>query len=210
MAHEVKNPLTPIQLTAQRLLRRHRDGRLDAAAVQEGAETILTEVASLSRLVDSFTRFARLPVPQFAPCDPAELLRQVAALYGPNHPEIQWDLRLPEVPVAAVWDGDMVKRALINYVDNAVAAVEGKGRVSLSLALQGGFLRYDVEDAGSGVPEVDRERLFEPYFSTKRKGTGLGLAIVRRIAQDHHGDTRYEPLDPGSRFSLLLPWNTGA
>ena len=210
MAHEVKNPLTPIQLTAQRLLRRHRDGRLDAAAVQEGAETILTEVASLSRLVDSFTRFARLPVPQFAPCDPAELLRQVAALYGPNHPEIQWDLRLPEAPVAAVWDGDMVKRALINYVDNAVAAVEGKGRVSLSLAIQGGFLRYDVEDAGSGVPEGDRERLFEPYFSTKRKGTGLGLAIVRRIAQDHHGDTRYEPLDPGSRFSLLLPWITGA
>ena len=210
MAHEVKNPLTPIQLTAQRLLRRHRDGRLDAAAVQEGAETILTEVASLSRLVDSFTRFARLPVPQFAPCDPAELLRQVAALYGPNHPEIQWDLRLPEAPVAAVWDGDMVKRALINYVDNAVAAVEGKGRVSLSLAIQGGFLRYDVEDAGSGVPEGDRERLFEPYFSTKRKGTGLGLAIVRRIAQDHQGDTRYEPLDPGSRFSLLLPWTTGA
>jgi len=209
MAHEVKNPLTPIQLTAQRLLRRNRDGRLDAADVQEGAETILAEVASLSRLVDSFTRFARLPVPQLAPCDPAELLRQVAALYGPNHPEIQWDLRLPEEPVAAVWDGDMVKRALINYVDNAVAAVEGRGPIRLSLAIQGPVLRYDVEDVGSGVPEADRERLFEPYFSTKRKGTGLGLAIVRRIAQDHHGDTRYEPLDPGSRFSLLLPWNNG-
>jgi nitrogen fixation/metabolism regulation signal transduction histidine kinase len=205
MAHEVKNPLTPIQLTAQRLLRKNREGRLDAAAVQEGAETILAEVASLSRLVDSFSRFARLPVPQFSPCDPAELLRQVAALYGPNHPDIRWELALPGEPVSALWDGDMVKRALINFVDNAVAAVEGKGVVSLSLAVEGTSLRFDVADDGAGVPEADRERLFEPYFSTKRKGTGLGLAIVRRIAQDHGGDARYQPRSPGSRFSLVLP-----
>ncbi len=205
MAHEVKNPLTPIQLTAQRLLRKNREGRLDAASVQEGAETILAEVASLSRLVDSFSRFARLPVPQFSPCDPAELLRQVAALYGPNHPNIRWELALPGEPVSALWDGDMVKRALINFVDNAVAAVEGKGVVSLSLAVEGTSLRFDVADDGAGVPEADRERLFEPYFSTKRKGTGLGLAIVRRIAQDHGGDARYQPLEPGSRFSLILP-----
>ncbi|MFN7958356.1 MAG: ATP-binding protein [Holophagaceae bacterium] len=205
MAHEVKNPLTPIQLTAQRLLRKHREGRLDAAAVQEGAETILAEVASLSRLVDSFSRFARLPVPQFSPCDPAELLRQVAALYGPNHPEIRWELTLPGEPLSALWDGDMVKRALINFVDNAVAAVDGKGLVRLSLRAEGASLRYEVADDGAGVPEADRERLFEPYFSTKRKGTGLGLAIVRRIAQDHGGDARYEPLERGSRFSLVLP-----
>ena len=205
MAHEVKNPLTPIQLTAQRLLRKNREGRLDTASVQEGAETILAEVASLSRLVDSFTRFARLPVPQFSPCDPAELLRQVAALYRPNHPDIRWELALPEEPVSALWDGDMVKRALINFVDNAVAAVEGKGVVHLSLGVEGNSLRFDVADDGAGVPETDRERLFEPYFSTKRKGTGLGLAIVRRIAQDHGGDARYQPLQPGSRFSLILP-----
>ncbi len=214
MAHEVKNPLTPIQLTAQRLLRRSREGRLDPAAVQEGAEIILGEVASLSRLVDSFSRFARLPVPQFSPCDPADLLRQVAALYGPNHPEIHWELQLPEAPVSALWDGDMVKRALINYVDNALAALEGRGAraeeggrglVRLSLAQELDSLRFEVVDDGSGVPEADRERLFEPYFSTKRKGTGLGLAIVRRIAQDHGGDVRYEPLSNGSRFSLVLP-----
>ncbi|HJW42850.1 MAG TPA: ATP-binding protein, partial [Geothrix sp.] len=206
MAHEVKNPLTPIQLTAQRLLRRNREGRLEPAAVQEGAETILAEVASLSRLVDSFSRFARLPVPQFSPCDPADLLRQVAALYSPNHPDIRWDLRLPGQPVSALWDGDMVKRALINYVDNAVAALEGgKGAVQLSLDEEGEYLRFDVVDGGAGVPEADRDRLFEPYFSTKRKGTGLGLAIVRRIAQDHGGDARYEPREPGSRFSLILP-----
>lgn len=205
MAHEVKNPLTPIQLTAQRLLRRTREGRLDLEAVQEGAETILAEVASLSRLVDSFSRFARLPVPQLAPCDPADLLRQVLALYELNHPEIRWSLAVPSAPSEARWDGDMVKRALINLVDNAVAAVEGRGSVSLALAAEEGALRFDVEDDGSGVPEADRDRLFEPYFSTKRKGTGLGLAIVRRIAQDHGGDARYEPLAPGSRFSLVLP-----
>ena len=209
MAHEVKNPLTPIQLTAQRLLRRGREGRLDPAAVQEGAETILGVVASLSRLVDSFSRFARLPVPQFSPCDPADLLRQVAALYGPNHPEIRWELSLPNEPVEAHWDGDMVKRALINFVDNAVAAVEGKGVVHLSLSVEGGALRFDVTDDGAGVPEADRDRLFEPYFSTKRKGTGLGLAIVRRIAQDHGGDARYKPLEQGSRFSLVLPRAAG-
>jgi two-component system nitrogen regulation sensor histidine kinase NtrY len=211
MAHEVKNPLTPIQLTAQRLLRRSREGRLDPEAVKEGAETILAEVSSLSRLVDSFSRFARLPAPQFSPCDPADLLRQVAALYGPNHPEIRWELRLPEVPVSALWDGDMVKRALINYVDNAVAALEGRGAeagpgsVCLSLAEDGAALRFDVVDEGAGVPEADRSRLFDPYFSTKRKGTGLGLAIVRRIAQDHGGEARYQPQEPGSRFSLVLP-----
>jgi len=205
MAHEVKNPLTPIQLTAQRLLRKHREGRLEPEAVQEGAEIILAEVASLSRLVDSFSRFARLPVPQFSPCDPADLLRQVASLYGPNHPDIQWELSLPEGPVSALWDGDMVKRALINFVDNALAALDGKGEVRLSLSEEGGALRFDIQDTGAGVPEGDRERLFEPYFSTKRKGTGLGLAIVRRIAQDHGGDARYEPREPGSRFSLILP-----
>jgi two-component system nitrogen regulation sensor histidine kinase NtrY len=209
MAHEVKNPLTPIQLTAQRLLRRNREGRLDPAAIQEGAETILAEVSSLSRLVDSFSRFARLPVPQFSPCDPTDLLRQVAALYGPNYPEIRWDVRLPEEPVSALWDDDLVKAALINYVDNAVAAVEGKGAIQLSLSVEGEALRYDVADDGVGVPDVDRERLFEPYFSTKRKGTGLGLAIARRIAQDHGGEARYEALASGSRFSLVLPRRAG-
>jgi two-component system nitrogen regulation sensor histidine kinase NtrY len=207
MAHEVKNPLTPIQLTAQRLLRRSREGRLDPEAVQEGAETILAEVASLSRLVDSFSRFARLPVPQFAPCDPAEILRQVLALYEPNQPEIHWTLSCPPESPGVLWDGDMVKRALINLVDNAVAAVDGKGSVALSLTVDPGTesLRFSVEDDGTGVPEGDRERLFEPYFSTKRKGTGLGLAIVRRIAQDHGGDADYQPLGQGSRFNLRLP-----
>ncbi|MBI3131157.1 MAG: HAMP domain-containing protein [Acidobacteria bacterium] len=210
MAHEVKNPLTPIQLTAQRLLRKGREGKLDPESVREGAETILTEVGSLARLVDSFSRFARLPQPQFAPVDARELVLQVAALYQPNHPGVAWDVKVPEHPLGATWDGDMVKRALINYVDNALGALEGEGgeaRGSLRIALedQGGTATLRVEDDGPGVAPENRERLFEPAFTTKRKGSGLGLAIVRRIAQDHGGEVGYEPLNPGSRFLLRLP-----
>jgi two-component system nitrogen regulation sensor histidine kinase NtrY len=205
MAHEVKNPLTPIKLTAQRLRRRSNEGRLDARLVAEATETILTEVASLSRLVDSFSRFAKLPVPQPHPLDACELMRQVESLYAPVHPRIQFEMKIPDQPVDAHWDGDMVKRALINLVDNAVSAIQDQGRIQLTLTFDDHRIRMEVQDSGAGVPPADRERLFEPYFSTKKKGTGLGLAIVRRIAQDHGGEVSYHPLAPGSLFSLELP-----
>ena len=205
MAHEVKNPLTPIKLTTQRLLRRSREGRLDPQAVAEGAETILAEVASLTRLVDSFSRFAKLPAPQPQPLEAGELVRQTMALYIPTHRDIRWTLALPESSVEAHWDRDMVKRALINMVDNAIGALEGRGSIRVAHQVDGQVAQLEVEDDGPGVPLESRDHLFEPYFSTKQKGTGLGLAIVRRIAQDHHGDVRYEPLAPGSLFTLTLP-----
>ena len=205
MAHEVKNPLTPIQLTAQRLLRRVKENRLDPEVVQEGAEAILMEVASLAKLVDAFSRFARLPAPKLMDLDACDLIRQAAALYGPTHPEIEWSWAFPEHPVPVRWDGDMVKRALINLVDNAVAAVGAKGAIRVSLVERSGTLRIEVEDDGSGVQENHRERLFEPSFSTKERGSGLGLAIVRKIAEDHGGEAFYKPLPKGSRFSVELP-----
>jgi two-component system nitrogen regulation sensor histidine kinase NtrY len=205
MAHEVKNPLTPIKLTTQRLLRRSREGRLDPQVVAEGAATILAEVASLTRLVDSFSQFAKLPAPQPGRLDAAELVRQTLALYVPTHASIHWNLELPPEPLEVEWDRDMVKRALINLVDNAISALGAKGTIRVGLHLDGGYARLEVEDDGPGVPEASRSHLFEPYFSTKRQGTGLGLAIVRRIAQDHHGEVHYEPRAPGSRFSLTLP-----
>jgi len=212
MAHEVKNPLTPIKLTTQRLLRRSREGRLEPQAVVEGAETILAEVASLTRLVDSFSQFAKLPVPQPHELDAVELVRQTLALYVPTHARIDWVLDLPAGPVPVCWDRDMVKRALINMVDNAIAALESQaaepprqGRIRVALRPEGPGVHLDVEDDGPGVPDLSRQHLFEPYFSTKQRGTGLGLAIVRRIAEDHGGEACYWPLEPGCRFSLVLP-----
>jgi two-component system nitrogen regulation sensor histidine kinase NtrY len=213
MAHEVKNPLTPIKLTTQRLLRRSREGRLDPQVVAEGAATILAEVASLTRLVDSFSRFAMLPPPQPAELDAVELVRQAMALFVPTHPRIAWALDLPGTPLGACWDGDMVKRALVNMVNNAIAALESmgpapagpSGRIRVALRPDGGMARLEVEDNGPGVPEDSRPHLFDPYFSTKQRGTGLGLAIVRRIADDHGGSVHYLPLAPGCRFTLVLP-----
>jgi two-component system nitrogen regulation sensor histidine kinase NtrY len=205
MAHEVKNPLTPIKLTAQRLARRVREGRLEQQVVSEGAETILAEVESLARLVESFTRFAKLPAPQPAPCDACELMRQVHALYLPDRGKVDIELLLPPGPVQANWDGDMVKRALINFADNAVHAVQGRGKVALEVRAVGGRVRLSVTDDGPGGPQEARGRLFEPYFSTKQRGTGLGLAIARKIAEDHGGVAIYEALERGSAFRLELP-----
>ena len=208
MAHEVKNPLTPIKLTTQRLLRRSREGRLDPQAVAEGAETILAEVASLTRLVDSFSQFAKLPAPHPAELDAVELVRQTMALFVPTQVRIRWELDLPDAPLEACWDGDMVKRALINLVDNAIAALASQpareGRIRVALSQDGAVAHLAVEDNGPGVPEQSRPHLFDPYFSTKKKGTGLGLAIVRRIAEDHGGEASYQALEQGSRFRVTL------
>lgn len=205
MAHEVKNPLTPIKLTAQRLLRRYREGRLSLEAIAIGAETILAEVESISKLVDSFSRFAKLPTPNPKEIDATELMRQVEALYTQSHPSVLFTAELPNEPVNAFWDFDMVKRALINLVDNAISAMGDSGRIRLTLRQKNEVVHLLVEDEGPGVPPEYRSKLFEPYFSTKKKGTGLGLAITRRIAQDHDGEVFFEPLPTGSRFTILIP-----
>jgi two-component system nitrogen regulation sensor histidine kinase NtrY len=205
MAHEVKNPLTPIKLTAQRLIRRVKEGRLGPQTVSEGAETILAEVESLARLVDSFTRFAKLPVPQPAICDACELMRQIHALYETDQEKVKLELVLPNHPISVNWDGDMVKRALINFTDNAVHAIQDRGEIILEVSLSGGRVRLSVQDNGLGVPSEVRTHLFEPYFSTKQRGTGIGLAIARKIAEDHGGVAMYEALAQGSIFYLELP-----
>jgi len=205
MAHEVKNPLTPIKLTAQRLARRVREGRLEPQTVSEGAETILTEVASLARLVDSFTHFAKLPAPQPTPCDARDLARQVHSLYVSSQEKAELKLLLPDDPVPVIWDGDMVKRALINFTDNAIHAIQDKGKITLEVKPAGNRVLLSVRDNGPGVPLEVRPHLFEPYFSTKQRGTGLGLAIARKIAEDHGGSANYEALEQGSMFYLELP-----
>jgi len=208
IAHEIKNPLTPIQLSAQRLRRRLTRVPEERALVDECTETIIQEVDALKRLVDEFSRFARMPAPAPRPTDVRPLVDGVIALYRDAHPALTLGSRhADDIPVLEV-DPDHVKRAVLNLVDNAVAAVNGVGEVEVETALvdRGARVQIIVSDAGPGIPPAEREKLFQPYYSTKVSGMGLGLAIVQEIVAEHRGTLRIEDNVPrGSRFVMELP-----
>jgi two-component system nitrogen regulation sensor histidine kinase NtrY len=209
IAHEIKNPLTPIQLSAQRLRRRlgWRDDE-DHRLVAECTDTIVQEVDGLRRLVDEFSRFARMPAFVPRPTDVRPLVDAVAALYRESHPGLALTTRhADDLPPCEV-DPDHVKRAVLNLVDNAVQAVSAGGEVvveTLHLS-EVGRVRIVVSDTGPGVPAEDRDKLFLPHFSTKVTGMGLGLPIVSEIASEHGGSVSVEDNEPrGSRFTIELP-----
>jgi two-component system nitrogen regulation sensor histidine kinase NtrY len=209
IAHEIKNPLTPIQLSAERILKTFREGAQDyPRIVKEGVSTIVGEVGTLKTLVDEFSRFARMPGVSPAPTDPNAVVESAAALYDGIHPGVTLvkDLE-PGLPPASL-DAAQLKRALVNLIDNAIAAMEGTGTIALRTRLlpEERILRIEVADDGPGIAAEDKERLFVPYFSTKKRGTGLGLAIVNRIVSDHSGFIRVEDNRPkGARFVIDLP-----
>ncbi len=213
MAHEIKNPLTPIRLAAERM--RRRAAALptpDAAAaemksiVEEGASTIVDEVGTLSGLVDSFGRFARLPAAMLAPTDLSAVVAQVVKLYGDLKPGVTVDADVPEGLPEVRADAEQVKRALVNLVDNAVAATPPGGRIRIGARVARGRAELSVADDGPGIPPENRERVFDPSFSTKERGSGLGLAITARIAAEHSGRVRVEENVPrGCRFVLEWP-----
>ncbi len=213
VAHEIKNPLTPIRLAAERMRRRAAACVLqDAGAtelksvVEEGASTIVEEVGTLAGLVDSFGRFARLPAATLVPTDLGAVVGQVAKLYGDVKPGVTV---VPDVPadLAEVRaDGEQIKRALVNLVDNAVAATPPGGRVVIAARVEREVASLSVTDDGPGIPPGDRDRVFDPTFSTKGEGTGLGLAITARIAAEHAGRIRLEENRPhGCRFVVEWP-----
>jgi two-component system nitrogen regulation sensor histidine kinase NtrY len=209
IAHEIKNPLTPIQLSAQRLRRRLGDrGHEERGLVEECTGTIIQEVDGLKRLVDEFSRFARMPEVKPVPLNLHRLLEGVVTLYRESHPGLALKtLFAPDLPVLEA-DPDQIKRAVVNLVDNAVEAVGGGGEVVLETLWLPEPKRVGivVSDDGPGVPPEDREKLFLPYFSTKSGGTGLGLTIVHQIVTDHGGAIRVEDnLPRGSRFVIELP-----
>ena len=209
MAHEIKNPLTPIRLAAERM-RRHALGKDAgphslASVVREGASTIIEEVTTLASLVDTFGRFARLPAADLAPTDLGAVVQQVTNLYANVKRGVTVSADIPEALPLVNADAEQVKRALINLVDNAVAATPGGGHVRIVAGVEEGRARLAVEDDGAGIPEAERERVFDPAYSTKARGSGLGLAIVARIAAEHAGRVRVEENVPhGCRF--LLEW----
>ena len=207
IAHEIKNPLTPIRLAAERMLKKHRQGEPGLArAIEDGVEIIVREVATLQGMVDEFSRFARMPRPQAARTDVQRLVAETLHLYQNLKPGVEVEARLDGDLTGVTLDAEQIKRALINLLDNAVEATDAPGRVTVSAQRRDGHFAIKVADTGRGIPPEAKEKLFLPYFSTKGRGTGLGLAIVHRIVADHHGSIRVEDNHPrGTVFTLELP-----
>ena len=209
LAHEIKNPLTPIQLSAERL-RRHFSGASSQARalVDECTTTIIGEVESLKGLVDEFSQFARMPSPRTVPTDLAQLITDTMALYDGIFADVRFASRFdPEVPLVRL-DPEQIRRVVINLVDNAIEAMERSGDIAVESQLDpsNAIVRVVVSDNGPGIPPAEREKLFLPYYSTKRRGSGLGLAIVRRIIAEHGGSIEVGDNAPqGTRFTIELP-----
>jgi two-component system nitrogen regulation sensor histidine kinase NtrY len=215
IAHEIKNPLTPIQLSAERL-RRQLGPRLekDGALLEECTRTIIGEVEDLKRLVNEFSAFARMPHLNPVPGDLNALVNETVASFQTAHQDVDFVLKLePALPRIGI-DRESLKRALINLLDNGVFAAAsangngGRPRIEIvtSLDSASGVVVMEVRDNGPGIAAPLRARIFEPYFSTKKGGTGLGLAIVSAIVTDHHGFIRVTDNPPrGSRFVLEFP-----
>ena len=209
LAHEIKNPLTPIQLSAERLRRHFSTAPPPAKAlVDECTVTIVGEVESLKGLVDEFSQFARMPSPRTIPTDLAQLITDTISLYRGIFSDVRIDQRFaPGIPLVRL-DAEQIKRVIINLVDNAIEAMERRGHIVVETQLDpsNSLVRVVVADDGPGIPPAEREKLFLPYYSTKRRGSGLGLAIVRRIIAEHGGSIEVGNNAPrGTRFTIELP-----
>jgi two-component system nitrogen regulation sensor histidine kinase NtrY len=195
IAHEIKNPLTPIQLSAERI--RRKFGKViteDRAVFEQCTETIVRQVDDIRRMVDEFSRFARMPKPVIEGEDVADTVRQAVFLMRVGHPDIDIEAEIKEEPMRAQFDRRLISQALTNIIKNATEAIEavpadqlGKGRIDVIAARENDDIVVDVIDNGIGLPKVSRARLLEPYVTTREKGTGLGLAIVGRVLEDHGG-----------------------
>jgi two-component system nitrogen regulation sensor histidine kinase NtrY len=214
LAHEIRNPLTPIQLSAERIAR--NISRLPAASprvtavIEECVEAIVEEVSSLKHLVDEFVRFARLPAVSRVPNSMRELVDRTMALYEDRLNGTKVILNVPDDLPPVLMDSLQMKRVLVNLIDNALEALAEEQtqelKISCELARGDTMARLTVADTGRGIDLQDRERLFTPYFSTRRNGTGLGLAISSRIVADHGGYIGVEANSPrGTRFVIELP-----
>jgi two-component system, NtrC family, nitrogen regulation sensor histidine kinase NtrY len=210
IAHEVKNPLTPIQLSAQRLWRRYGEKLGDDSQVlQECTQMIVNQVEELKNLVNEFSRFARLPHLTLADHDVNELIKETLVLYQESESQVDFEIELdPQLPMVPL-DREQLKRVLVNLLDNAIASINHKGHILMRSYKNGAGdrVRIEVADHGKGIPDRDKDRIFEPYFSTKLTGTGLGLAIAKAVISEHHGRIWVEDHHPqGSRFIIELPF----
>ena len=209
IAHEIKNPLTPIQLSAQRLRRRYLDRfSADDIVFDECTTMIIKQVDDLKNLVNEFSSFARMPASNPSLNNLNDVLNEALVLFQEGHKEIQFQLQTdPDLPAFSL-DREQIKRVAINLLDNAVAAVNGNGQITVETSFNKDLriATLKISDNGRGIPAEDKPRLFEPYFSTKKSGTGLGLAIVSTIISDHNGYIRVRDNEPqGTHFIVELP-----
>jgi two-component system nitrogen regulation sensor histidine kinase NtrY len=210
IAHEVKNPLTPIQLSAQRLKRRYGAtlAKEDGNVFEECTNMIVDQVEGLKRLVNEFSSYARLPAPNLSLNNIRQIIQESVNVYKEAQKGVTIVFRdAAEVPEIKV-DREQMKRVMINLLDNALDAIGGKGQVTIELSYDQDqqIVTIEVADNGKGIPPEHKARVFEPYFSTKNHGTGLGLAIVNNIINDHNGSIRVQDEDPqGTRFIIELP-----
>ena len=198
IAHEIKNPLTPIQLSAERIRRKYGDSiTKDREVFDQCTDTIIRQVSDIGRMVDEFSAFARMPKPVMERHDVREIVREAVFLFQVSRPEIAFELDLPDRPVMALSDRRLLTQAVTNLVKNASEAIDsaveadaaraGNGRIVAKVRSKGDRVQITVIDNGCGLPKEDRHRLVEPYMTTRAKGTGLGLAIVQRITEQHGG-----------------------
>ncbi len=220
IAHEIKNPLTPIQLAAERLKRRFtKEITSDPTTFAQCADTIVRHVGDIGRMVDEFSAFARMPQPVIKPEDVGRIAREALVLQRQAHPEIAWTTHLPERGPVAPCDRRLVSQALTNLLMNAADATamrtrgegEPAGAIEVSIEIADQIVILAVSDDGVGLPAEDRDRLTEPYVTHKPKGTGLGLAIVKKIMEDHGGRLALDDrvAAPGAVARLILPAPAG-
>lgn len=234
IAHEIKNPLTPIQLSAERIRRKYgKEIVSDPDVFEQCTQTIIRQVNDIGRMVDEFSSFARMPSASMKPLDINEILRQAVFLQRVGQPDIEYTLEMPSQPITLECDGRLVSQALTNILKNSAEAIRGSeedeidedgmptvrknapnekiGRIHVELVANDDAVMIVATDSGCGLPEADRSRLTEPYMTTRSKGTGLGLAIVNKVMEDHGGELRLEDApasegwESGARVTLVFP-----
>ncbi len=207
IAHEVKNPLTPISLSAQRLKRKYSD-QIKQPVFDECTQTITDHVELIRNLVDEFSLFARFPTANPKPCNLPPIIEETLALYKEGHKKINFNFNITEDIPRLNLDRQQIKQAMINLVDNAIGSIRNEGNILIILTHDPilKIVRLEVADDGVGISDIDKTRLFEPYFSTKKAGMGLGLTIVSSIITDHNGMIRVQDNKPkGAKFVIDLP-----
>jgi nitrogen fixation/metabolism regulation signal transduction histidine kinase len=207
VAHEIKNPLTPIAVSVADLKRSYELGRPEFPQVLDQAVgTIGDEVETLKRLLQEFSDFARFPAPQLAPCRWSSVSRDLETLYGREVAEGRLSFAPSQGDLPFTADAGQLRQALVNLIKNGLEAVDGAGRVSVAAALAGGMLEISVADDGPGLDDEKKSRLFAPGFTTKPHGSGLGLTIVERIVNEHGGTIAVESRPgAGTTFRVRLP-----